>query len=279
MNQRLLLIMIVFCALAPASLGAQELELINRPVNTSGLTGLLVTTSPFTLPKRTFEIGAMVLTETSLLPKFTSNAYPMTVSLGIAANKELALRTAYIYRNEDPGIKNRGMGDTELSLKWNVLSQPENSNRPGVAVLATGVFPTGDREAGTNSVSHWGCRLGLSVGSEITWDDRIIAVYADGQAAMQDLSDDAARDSFILVNAGMLFPISKYRNLQMLVEFNQRSGKDIVYIDGGNYNAVTYGLRLVNERFNMTFGAQFIHKTDEGYNNSSKVLGMLSVKL
>ena len=271
--------LLFFTFLAPAVLCAEELELINRPVNISGLTGLLITTSPLTLPPRTFEIGAAVLSENSLIPKYTSTSYPLTISLGLASNKELALKTQYVYRNEDPGIKSRGMDDTELSFKWNVLPQPENRYRPGLAMIATGIFPTGDREAGTNSVNHWGCRAGLALGSEIAWEDHIIALYADGQVALQDVSDKSLRDSYMLLNAGFLVPISKYRNLQMLVEFNRRSGKDLVNIDDGDYSAVTYGLRLVNERFHISFGTQFIHKTAEGYNNSSRVLGMLSVKL
>ena len=273
------MILLFFTFLAPAGLCAEELELINRPVNISGLTGLLITTSPFTLPPRTFEIGAAVLSENSLIPKYTTTSYPLTISLGLASNKELALKTQYVYRNEDPDIKSRGMDDTELSFKWNVLPQPENRYRPGLAMIVTGIFPTGDREAGTNSVNHWGCRAGLALGSEIVWEDHVIALYADGQVALQDVSDETSKDSYTLLNAGFLVPISKYRNLQMLVEFNRRSGKDLVNIDDGDYSAITYGLRLVSERFNLTFGAQYIHKTMEGYNNSSKVLGMLSVKL
>lgn len=277
--RHILILLFLLAASIPAAVLAEELELINRPVNTNGLTGLIITTSPFTLPPRTFEIAAMVLSESSLLPKYTLNSYPLTFSLGLASNKELALRTQYIYRNEDPGIKSRGMGDTEFSFKWNLLPQPEDRNRPGVAVIATGIFPTGDREAGTNSVSHWGCRAGIALGSEISWEDRIVALYADIQGALQDVSDKEQRDSYMLMNAGLLFPVSKYRNLQVLVELNRRSGKDIENIDGGDYSAVTYGLRLVSERFNLTLGTQFINKATEGYNNTSRVLGTLSVKL
>jgi len=272
-------LLLLLAAAVPPAIQAEELDIINRPVNISGLTGLIITASPFTLPPRTFEIGAMVLSENSLVPKYTLTSYPLTISLGLASDKEIALRTQYVYLNEDPGIKSHGMGDTELSFKWNVLPQPEGRYRPGIAVMATGIFPTGDQEEGTNSVSHWGCRAGVSLGSEIAWEDRIIAVYADSQVAVQDLSDEMQRDSYVLVNAGFLVPISKYRNLQLLIEYNRRAGKDIVNIDGGDYSAVTYGLRLVNERFNLTFGTQFIHKETEGYNNSSRVLGMLSVKL
>jgi hypothetical protein len=264
---------------SPMAHAAEELEMINRPVNTSGLTGLLVTTSPFTLPPRTFEIGLGILYETSLLPEYSSSSYPLTVSFGIAQNHEAALKVPYNYLNEAAGSKTRGMGDTELSYKWDVFPQPENRFRPGLAVIAAGVLPTGDRESGMNSVSHWGARVGLAVGSEITWEDRIIGLYADAQAAVQDMSDNELRDSYALLNAGILFPISKYRNLQMLIEFNQRTGKDVVTFDGVDYSAVTYGLRLVNERFNLSFGAQYVHKSEEGYNNSNKIIGMLSIKI
>jgi hypothetical protein len=203
----------------------------------------------------------------------------MTVSLGMSHNSEIALKSAYHYVNEDPDQISRGMGDTELSYKWNFRPQTEISSVPGIALTLTGVFPTGDRVAGTNSISHWGGRLGISIGSELTWDDHIIGIFADGQVAVQDLSDSEFKDSYSLVNAGIVFPISKYRNLQIIIEYNQCKGKDIVTIDGVDFNAVTYGLRLVNERFNITFGTQFIHKSQEGFSDSNRVIGMMSIKL
>lgn len=263
----------------PKAYGAEELEMINRPVNTSGLTGLLVTTSPFTLPPRTFEIGLGILYETSLIPKYTSTSYPLIISYGLSQSKEMSVKVPYNYQNVDTVSKARGLGDAEISYKWNVFPQPEFRYRPGLAVTAAGVLPTGDRGSGMNSINHWGARLGLAVGSEIAWEDRIIGIYADAQAAVQDMSDDRLKDSYTLVNAGILFPISKYRNLQILIEFNQRTGKDVMTFDGVDYSAVTYGLRLVNERFNLSFGTQFVHKSAEGYNNSSKIIGMVSIKI
>ena len=274
---RILQIIIVF--LFPVALQAEELEIINRPVNTSGMTGLIVTTSPFTLPPRTIEIGVMVLTENSLVPNYTSTAYPMTISMGLSQKSEVAVKSAFHYVNKDPDQISRGMGDTELSYKWNIRPQTEVSNIPGIALTFTGVFPTGDRTAGTNSINHWGGRMGISIGSELIWEDHIIGIFADGQVAVQDLSDNELRDSYSLVNAGILFPISKYRNLQLIIEYNQRKGKDVVTIDGVDFSAVTYGLRLVNERFNFTFGTQFIHKSQTGYSDSNRMIGMISVKL
>jgi hypothetical protein len=105
--------------------------MINRPVNVSGLTGLLMTTAPFTLPARTVEVGISTQSESSLSPKYTSTVIPLTISMGLAANKEIALLVPYHYLNEFEAGKSRGMGDAELSFKWNALPQPENSFRPG----------------------------------------------------------------------------------------------------------------------------------------------------
>jgi hypothetical protein len=44
---------------------AEELEIVNRPVNTSGLTGLLMTTSPYTLAPGTVEIGPLSCPKTA----------------------------------------------------------------------------------------------------------------------------------------------------------------------------------------------------------------------
>jgi len=279
-----ILLSIIIAVLPPAALQAEELEMINRPVNTSGLTGLLVTASPFTLPKNTLEIGMMTLSENSIVPNYTSTAYPLTLSLGLSHNGEIALKSAFHYVNVDPDQISRGMGDTELSYKWNIRPQTEFSNIPGVALVMTGVFPTGDDAAGMDSVNHWGGRMGIALGSELIWEDHIIGIFADGQVSVQDLSDKERRDSYAQVNTGILFPISKYRNLQMIIEYSKRNGKDVItkesaYIDGTDFSAVTYGLRLVNERFNLTFGTQFIHKSQVDFADSNRMIGMISIKI
>src|SRR5690242_20126752 len=71
-NMKKLLLLIITLAFISYSsvVFADELDMINRPVNLSGLTGLLVTTAPFTLDPGIIEVGASVQTETSLTPEF-----------------------------------------------------------------------------------------------------------------------------------------------------------------------------------------------------------------
>jgi len=50
-------------------------------------------------------------------------------------------------------------------------------------------------------------------------------------------------------------------------------------VEGGDYTAATYGLRLLSEQFNLTIGTQFLRKRTEGYGNSGRVVGLMSMKL
>ena len=281
MIRYLLLFQLIILSFLPCGARAEELEMINRPVNTSGLSGLLITTAPYVLPPKTMEIGVMTLWENSLVPDYTATAIPLTISLGTGHNGEIALAGSYVMIQRDTGATDRGTGNIELAYKWNFRTQREYSNAPGIALLAAAIVPTGDVKDGTTTVDHWGCRLGISLGSEVIWEDYILGLFADVQIAVQDLSDKDQRDRYTIANAGLIFPISKYRNLQMILEYNLVAGKDAtqVSIDEVNHSAVTYGLRLVSERFNLTLGTQFLHKTVDGYNDSSRLIGIMSIKM
>lgn len=267
----------VICA--PGGYAMDEVEMVNRPVNSRGLTGLIITTSPFVLPAGTVEAGAGILTEDSTTPKFTVSEYTALVAAGLGKNMELALRGSY-FRNEDnnTGAKTRGPGDTEIALKWNFLPPKEDSARPLAALFVTGIIPTGDAEKGMSLVNNWGARIGFSGGAEISWDEHILGFYADIQLVLQDLSNQAYRDAYYTADAGILFPISKYRNLQLILEYTIVEGRDASMADGGDYTAFTPGLRLVSTRFNLTFGSELINKQEKGYDNSSRLIGILSMK-
>jgi hypothetical protein len=130
-----------------------------------------------------------------------------------------------------------------------------------------------------NKVDYWGFAVGLSAGTEIGWSDHILGIYADAQLMGRDPGEKSLRDIWEVVNAGLLFPISKMRNLQILAEYTIVHGREKITAEGGDYSAATYGLRLLSEQFNFTFGTQFLRKRTEGFENSGRVVGMMSVKL
>lgn len=262
---------------------AEELEIVNRPVNTSGLTGLLVTTSPYCVSPGTVEVAASILYENSVTPEFSTTEYPLSVTIGMPHNSELGLRGSYFELKEGPtatAVSARKAGDLQLSYKWNFLPQTESSIIPAVSMIVAGVVPTErSSDPKINTVDHWGFAVGLSAGSEIEWSDHILALYADAQIKGRDPDEKRLRDFWEVVNAGLLFPISKYRNLQILVEYTIVRGRDRITIEGGDYSAATYGLRLLSERFNLTIGTQILRKRTEGFDNSGRIFGLMSVKL
>lgn len=272
-------VIVTFFTAVSVRADTEELDMVNRPVNTIGLTGLIVTTTPFTLPRGDFEIAASVLSETSSVPDYTLTEYPLSMTYGISKDMEIALRGSFLYREEySATIKKRGGGDAWLSYKWNFLPQNENSALPAGALILSFMGITGDVKDGFNMVHDWGARIGITLGREIAWEDHVVGVYADAQLAVQDLNARQYRDEYAVANAGFLLPISKQRNLQILMEYTIVSGKRFVNVDGFDSSTFTYGLRMVSERFNLTVGDQFIHKKLEGYENSGRIIGTFSAK-
>ncbi len=273
---------------------AEELDIVNRPVNISGLTGLLFTTAPYTLPKGVLETGGGILTESSITPNFSMTEVPVSVSIGVTNNSELAVRSSYLQIKEVSSSPTgtvtsieRKTGDLEVSYKWNFLPQPEDSIRPALALIIAGMVPTEDNSDRTiSAVVHWGMRLGLSTGTEISWKEHILGVYADAQAVAQDPLEKRLRDIYGVYNAGILLPVSKYRNLQMFIEYTLVNGRNEIImlngaprpVNGGDYYGITYGIRLVNERFNVTIGTQYVHKHTKDLDNTSRLIALMSMK-
>lgn len=267
---------------SPSALVAQELDLVNNPVNASGLTGLLHTAMPYTLQTGTVEIGISIFSESSVMPDRTISEYPVSVTVGLSPNSEIAFKSSYYTISEGPSataVISRKTGEFGLSYKLTVIPKREDSMRPAVALIAACAAPTDETDgANVDSASHWGVRAGIAVGSEFSWKEHILGVYADGQLAGRDLTEDRLRDLYGIFNAGLIFPISKYQNLQMFLEYSLTTRSDRIGQNGGDFSSITYGLRLVNERFNLTVGTQFIHKYEDNFDNTSKMIGLISMK-
>jgi hypothetical protein len=263
-----------------SSLHAEELEMVNRPINTNGLTGLLYTTTPYTLAPGTIEAGFAAISEDSAVPAYTLNEYPVVLAAGIGHDMELAIRSTYFSQQTGTSSiqRSRGNSNVEFLYKWTVKPQQEYSAMPAVAILFTALFPSKDNKSGFAQVKNWGAHIGVSAGSELSWEEHSLGIYADAAIAFHDLSNSQYRDIYGSMNAGILLPVSKQRNLQLFLEYGLVSGKDVVNVYGLDYSAITYGLRMVSQRANLTIGTQFQHKERLGFGNSGKVVGMASVK-
>ncbi len=275
-----LLIVVLFVMVrGSAAFGQEELEMVNRPVNLTGLTGLIFSTTPFTLPPRTIEFSAGTNALSSTFPDISDNELPFSVSVGLNSNMELALKDSYVLAKFNGGQAKRNIGDIELSYKWNFMPQYESSFFPALALIVSGIAPSENKkDVDVGEPAHWGGRIGISLGRENAWSDHVLGAYLDSQIAVQDLSDEQRRDVYSITNIGLLYPISKYRNLQLLTEYNLIRGKNRISDIGGDYTGLTYGLRMVSEKFNLTIGAQFIRNSVQGFSNASRVVGMASIK-
>jgi hypothetical protein len=273
-----LLAVLVFIALLASPGRSEELEMINRPVNISGLTGLLITTGPFTIPYKAVEVGIGAFSEKSTRPDYSLNQLPsVTVTTGLSERSEITIGWSYVQKVFAESRRERGTGNPTLAGKYTILPQAEESWVPAVALLLA-ASGGGDKDINLNGIVHWGARVGLATGKEISFGDHVLGLYADGQLVVHDLNNDTLRDRYGLLNAGILFPISKNRNLQMLVEYSISTGIDRINAQGGDYSALLYGLRLVTERFNLSIGSQFIRKQVEGFENSNGVTAVTSLK-
>ena len=282
---RLLMIAALGVALGNSTAPAQELDMINRPVNGQGLTGILATTSPYTLPPGIFEVGLAAISEQSAQPDFSLNQIPaITLSYGSSPSTEISFKSSYIHTSLGQETKQRGAGDAEFSLKWVFAAPKEVSSVPGASLFITGMLPLSKKsETALGGVDHWGTKLGLSIGREVLWGDgdHVIAVFADAQIIVRDLADERVRDRYSSSNMGILLPVSKNRNLQILAEYSLTSGVDRStneISDTIDHTAMTYGLRLVTEKLNITIATQFLRKHEEGFDNASRVIAETSLK-
>jgi len=278
--QIILIALFAIPLMTAVGLHAEELEMVNRPINTNGLTGLLYTTTPYTLPSGVIETGYASMSEDSAIPNYTLNEYALVLAAGIGHDMEVAVRSTFFSKQTGTTAsqKSRGASNVELLYKWNFKPQQEYSAMPGVALLLTAIFPREDNTSDFNQVKNWGARIGFSAGSEISWEEHIFGIYADATMVLRDLSSSQYRDRYGSMNAGILLPISKQRNLQLFLEYGFVGGKEVSNVYGLDYSAITYGLRMVSERVNLTIGTQFQHKERKDYGNSGKVVGMASVK-
>jgi hypothetical protein len=267
--------------LVPADrLHAEEIEMVNHPINKHGLTGLLYTATPYTLAQGVIETGLSSLSEDSATPAYTQNEYAVLLAAGIGHDMELAVRSTFFSQQTGTTAiqKARSIGNVEVLYKWNFMPPQEYSAKPAVAITVTALFPPEDYKSGFTQVKNWGAHIGISAGSEISWEEHILGIYADAALALHDLSNSQYRDRYGIMNAGILVPVSKQRNLQLFLEYGFVGGKDVVNVYGLDYSAITYGLRMVNESVNLTIGTQFQHKAMLGYGNSGNVIGMGSLK-
>lgn len=254
---------------------------VNRPVNIQGLTGLAITNSAYTQPKGKFTIGLSGILENSDVPNYSVGEGILTGTYGVTDRIEVGFKGRAVGTNFGSSENRQiGAGDTDLLVKWRLSSQDEDL--PAIAVGAALTLPTGDETKGFHEVKHEGVRLML-IGAnekEMPEDNIVIGLYAEGQIVLNDQleskQNDPYRDKYGVLNAGILVPVTKGRQLQVMMEFNYVTKKNVITPEGGDYTGWTPGLRFVTPSLNITAGVQFLTKDQPGFENDRRYIGTLS---
>jgi hypothetical protein len=113
-------------------------------------------TEPGTLHVEIFdEIDAL---QSMQFPDLRQNTANLKVNVGLPHGFELDVDAPYLTIYRAPGSRSsRGIGDTDMGVKWNLHESGPNSHIPALAVSFYTEFPTGDarQELGSGLTDYW----------------------------------------------------------------------------------------------------------------------------
>ncbi len=254
---------------------------VNRPVNIQGLTGLIITNSAYTQEKGAFTVGLSGLAENSRTPDFSIVQGIATATYGATDRIELGLKAKMIATNlGSSSTRQTGVGDTDLLFKWRLTNQ--GKDLPAIAFGMGVTLPTGDKDKGFRECEHEVIKLMLIGSHEQEMPGNIVlGLYVEGQVVLVDqLNKNSSNmdEKYGVINAGILLPIVENNRLQLILEYNLVTDKDIPTLYEGNYTALTPGLRYVTPRLNITAGVQFLRKSDSLAGNDARYVGTISYR-
>jgi hypothetical protein len=113
-------------------------------------------TDPGTLHVEAFdEIDAL---QSMQFPDLRQNTVNLKVNVGLPHGLELDVDAPYLTIERAAGSRSsRGVGDTDMGVKWNLHEATPNSHVPALAVSFYTEFPTGDarQELGSGLTDYW----------------------------------------------------------------------------------------------------------------------------
>lgn len=253
---------------------AAHYQVINRPVNIQGLTGLILTNSAYTQPAGSVVFGISGQGEDSDTPNYSVAQGAATITIGVTDRVEVAIKGRTIGTGLGSSTdRSIGPGDTDLLLKWRFSSQGENL--PALAFGFGWTFPTGDSDNGFTEIKYEGIKLMVIASSENrVLSDGFLGIYMEAQAVLNDQlhkrEESPYKEKYGVVNAGILFPISDDNHLQFLFEYSRVVKRNFTVLYDRNYTGLMPGLRYVTDNFNISLGIQRINREDSGPAADSK---------
>lgn len=221
---------------------------VSRALNDQGMTGLVLTTSAYSLKQGQWAVATGgSFEDISSSPSYQEKSYPLSAAYGLSDSVELGLQTAQV---DIDGV-GTGMAGLRMHAKWRFKDQKIGS--PFAAAVEAGlIVPSGNNAY--NEVNNLGLRLHVMIASEINLDNgRYIGRYAEAVLAANDLGANSIKtDNYARVNAGILYPVSDDKKLQFILEGSAVLNRNRTYLGLNNYSAVLTGLRYATPDFNLT---------------------------
>lgn len=249
----LLLSLVIFYSPFTNAWASDPTEFVKTSPTVFGPSGLLFTQSADTLAPGKIEIGASFSYEQSDRPDITLNELLPTVTIGLLDRLELSARADYLFVNV-VGQEERTLQDVDISLKWRFIDENKKDNLPAAGLSFTYFKPTGKDEL--RQFGSWGLKALIVSSAEAELGKPygiLVGFYFNGGIMISDLGK-SFEERHSLIDFGTLFPLTKSRRLQLLLEINITNQSDTLF--EGDYTGVTAALRYVNPHLNVTGGIQ-----------------------
>jgi len=212
-------------------------EGVERGINSSGLTGLFLTNSAYTVGK-----GRFTLTGNSVSSSIVVT--PISLTIGLSDTVEIA-GTGKLFQSGST----TGSGDSDVYIKWRFKTQGEFS--PAMALVAGVTLPSASN-AIAQETSNMNTKLMLLASAEARLTETMaIGLYMD----LQGIRTDWATTHYV-ANVGMMIPISDNDRLQFITEASVVSGLAAPVLTVSDGSSVIVGLRYASRSFKLSGGAE-----------------------
>ena len=223
-----------------------EAEGVYHGISESGLTGLGMTVSPYTMGTG---ISATVNAFGEPTTGGTYLALMPSVTLGVGKNIEFSARTALVTA---PGISE--VGDIEISAKYKFRSLGETM--PAMAIAASAFLPTATN-ASVADVSATSGKIMVIIGGEAqVTDTAVVGMYLNYSHYIID-PGTATQVTYQITNLGLMIPLSDDQKMQGMLEAYLPTNKPFVTTMIGGVNPhYRIGLRYAGRFLKITAGVE-----------------------
>ena len=223
-----------------------QAEDVYHGISESGLTGLGMTVSPYTM-------GTGISASVNVFAEPTTGGTAVitmpSVTLGLGNSVELSARTALVTA---PGLSE--VGDTEVSAKYRFRAMSESM--PSMAIVASAYLPTASNAAVADVSAVSGRIMVVAGGEAQVSDTTVVGMYLNYSHFLID-PGTATQVTYDIANVGLMIPISDDQRLQGMLEAFLPSGKPTVTtMLGGTNPHYRIGLRYATRFLKVTAGVE-----------------------